>query len=113
MDIVEIPVHSDGQPCALAQEALGCPRAHRYLTHTADCYAHALGSAVENWRDALLHAEVPTSGPLSWAALLITEDSAGCHCAGEPPRRPTALGHAILAALTEPQPRRRDLGSAG
>lgn len=104
MDVVEIPLHSDGRPCSLARSTQSCPRPHRYRQHTASCYAHALGHAVEAWRDAALHSQ-PLDGPLQWAARLLSEGMVACYCGQEPPALPTVLGRAFLAALAEPRPR--------
>ena len=114
MDVVEIPLHSDGRPCSLARSTQSCPRPHRYRQHTASCYAHALGRAVETWRDATLHASQPLDGPLQWAARFLSEGTVSCYCNQEPPTPPTALGRAFLAALEEPRPRLLEqVGAAG
>ncbi len=105
MERVEIAVHRDGRPCREALETRSCPRPHRYESHQPACFAHALGCAAENWRDALLVGAAPVGSPVDWAALMLMEGSVTCYCRTTvpAPAQQLALGLALTVALADPQ----------
>jgi|GEM_PF-3890058 len=105
MDLVEIAVHRDGRPCSETLSTRSCPKPHRYEAHQPACFAHALGCAAENWRDALLDGASTVGSPVGWAALMLMEGSVNCYCGStrQPPAQQLALGLALTVALADPQ----------
>lgn len=84
--------------CRRAESRHDCERSHRWHQHDPQCWAYALGCAVENRRDAIRDGFEVFGSVEDEAYGYLRDGCATCHCGRDVPMSATlALGYAVAS----------------